>query len=408
MRSPSTSRLLRPLALLCGLGLAACGAAGGGAGGPVVPTTGTLTVRMHDHKVESAEHVYVTIESVEVFKIVDGEEVHETVTSVPGQYDLLALQNGVEAVIGGASFEPGDYKSIRLIVARDTKHDIKHKPAAELKNYIVVEGKAHPLVVPSGAKTGIKLGKNFSIVAGETTTLTLDFDLRLSVHRCGHKKNHVYRLKPRIRVVKVTAPGAEEPAPTPPSETPPGETPPGETPPADGISGIAGTVTLGGFGSPANALVSAQQNGSEVASADLVTDPETGVISYAFTTLADGTYDLVVIAEGFAFASETGVVLTGGTTSAAHDFSASPIEEGGLGVVDGTVSVSATSADNVTVTLVWNGFTVDTVAADPTTGYYIFLNVPPGDYTVVATDDVNTTSGTVSLPGGTGPSLSLP
>src|SRR5206468_1465783 len=98
----------------------------------------------------NAEHVYVTIESVEVFKTVDGAEVHETVTSVPGQYDLLELQHGVEAVIGGASFEPGDYKSIRLIVARDTKHDIKHKPADELKNYIVVDGTAYPLVVPSG------------------------------------------------------------------------------------------------------------------------------------------------------------------------------------------------------------------------------------------------------------------
>ena len=191
------ARVSRPLSIAAALLLVACGGGGStGLGGGVAPSTGSLVVRMHDHPIESADHVYVTIESVGVFKTVDGQEVHETVTSVPGQYDLLDLQHGVEAVLGGGEFAPGDYHSIRLFVARDSKHDIKTLPADQLKNYIVVEGVPYPLLVPSGEQTGIKLGKNFTIAAGVTTVLTLDFDVRKSIHACG--RNHVYRLKPRI------------------------------------------------------------------------------------------------------------------------------------------------------------------------------------------------------------------
>jgi hypothetical protein len=115
----------------------------------------------------------------------------------------------------------------------------------------------------------------------------------------------------------------------------------------------------------------------------------------------------VVIADGFNYGSESGVVLSGGTTSAAHDFSVSAVDEGGLNTIDGFVSAPAATADNVTVSLHWNGFTVATVGADPTTGEYLFLDVPPGDYTIVATDDVNSASGTISLPGGEVPSLTI-
>src|SRR5438093_168249 len=90
----------RPAVLVTALLLAACGGAGSLSG----PATGALEVRMRDHPIEGAEHVYVTIESVEVLRVVAGEEVRETVASVPGQYDLLELQNGVEAVLGGGEF----------------------------------------------------------------------------------------------------------------------------------------------------------------------------------------------------------------------------------------------------------------------------------------------------------------
>ena len=208
MRVSTLSRCVRPVGLLASLAPAACGGGGAGApaGGGVIPTTGSLVVRMHDHPIEAADHVYVTIERVDVIREVEGEDVHETVTSVPGQYDLLELQHGVEAVLGGGEFAPGAYHAIRLIVANDSKHDRKALPADRLKNYIVVDGTPYPLEVPSGEHTGIKLGRHFTIAAGATTVLTLDFDVRKSITKCGRK--HVYRLKPRIRVVPVETPGA--------------------------------------------------------------------------------------------------------------------------------------------------------------------------------------------------------
>ena len=364
MNRPSHRRALRAIGLFATLSLASCGGGGGagGAGGPV-PTTGGLVVRMHDSPIEAAEHVYVTIESVVVFRMVDGVEVEETVSSVPGQYDLLELQHGVEAVLGDGQFEPGDYHSIRLIVSRDSKRDIRTLPADTLRNYIVVEGTAYPLVVPSGATTGIKLGKNFTITAGATTVLTLDFDVRQSVHACGRR--HVYRLKPRIKVVPVeSADGAE--------------------------TGVVSTTD--GTGLPSGTVVSAQQGGVEVGS---VAPDAYG--SYALAGLSDGTYDLVAIAPGYAYAAESDVTVSGGAVVGTHDFALDPAE---VGTVYGVVTPTS---DDVTVRLLWNGFVVDAVGADPSTGDYVLTNVPAGDYTLDVVDASTSASAapTVSVAGGT-------
>jgi len=351
--------------------LAACGGGGTAApGGGSAASTGALVVQMHDHPIEGADHVYVTIDSVEVFRTSNGVDVHETVASTPGQYDLLELQHGIEAVLGTAQLTPGLYHSIRLIVPHDSRHDIRTLPADQLKNYIVVDGKAWPLVVPSGEQTGIKLGHNFTIEAGVTTVLTLDFDVRKSVHACGH--NHVYRLTPRIKVVPTVVTGGA-------------------------ATGLSGTVsTTDGTGIPSGTVVSAQQNGAEVASVQ----PD-GFGSYTFTGLADGTYDLVVIAPGYGYASETGVGVSGGSAASAHDFAVAPT---GAGTIYGTVTPVS---DDVTVQLVWNGFVVDTVGADPATGEYVLTDVPAGDYTVVATDASTTASATSAVTVTSGAATSL-
>jgi hypothetical protein len=362
-RAMRSAALVTALSLLLLLG--SCGGGGGGvAGGATTLTTGGLVVQMHDHPIASTEpidHVYVTIDGVEVARMVDGKEVRETVESTPGQYDLLELQHGIEAVIGGGSFPPGDYHWIRLDVARDTKHDIDHLPADQLNNYITVAGTPYPLVVPSGEQTGIKLGHHFTITAGVTTVLTLDFDVRKSVHRCGH--HHVYRLKPRIRVVPTEVTGGGSSA------------------------GVNGSIsTTDGSGLPSSTVISAQQNGVEVASVQ----PDPATNTYVFTGLADGTYDLVAIAPGYSFDTETGVVVTGGTAAATHDFSVAPA---GVGAIAGTCTPTS---DSITLQLFWNGFLVATVGAEAGVGDYVFDNVPAGDYTVVATDD--TTAATSSSP----------
>jgi hypothetical protein len=426
MFRPSLARSLRSLGVSLGfLATVACGGAGsigsldgagtGSAGGSSTPPstppasaqTANLEIRLHDSPLAGAEHVYVTIESVEVVhmkkegkkgKEKEREKV-ETVSSVAGQYDLLSLQHGVEAVLGGGQFPAGDYKFIQLTLAKDSKEDVKSLPAELLKNYIVVDGVAHPLRVPKGQKHGIRLGHDFTVEEGKTTVLTLDFDVRQSIVVSG-RKHPVYRLRPRIRVVpNVSEPsdggtdpvppagGGDDPAPTPGEDPAPT---PGEDPAPGGgdvpaFTGIVGTVSTSDFsGIPSDAYVSAQQNGVEIATSSLDANAGYSIV------VPDGTYDLIVIAPGSSFASETGVVVSGGGTSAAHDFTIMACE---IGSIFGFVT--SDSIEDVTIEIQWNGFHVMTVGAGA--DGYVADRLCPGTYTVIGTGNASSQTQTATV-----------
>jgi hypothetical protein len=68
-----------------------------------------------------------------------------------------------------------------------------------------VNGVPHPLVVPSGFQTGIKLIHEFTLEPSFTYELMLDFDAGRSI---VHQGNGVYRLKPTIRCNPVAVSGA--------------------------------------------------------------------------------------------------------------------------------------------------------------------------------------------------------
>lgn len=343
-----------PLALL-----AACGGGGGGGGSG----TGTLEVRIQDTPVDEAENVFVTVARVEVFRSVDGEGTRETLVDTPAQYDLLELQNGLTAVLGTGEFPVGDYRSIRLIIAPDSRQDIARLPADQLNNYIVIGGTAYPLIVPSGAQTGIKLNHHFTLSADEITVLTFDFDVRRSIHQRGHQD--VFNLRPTLRLIDTVVSGS-----------------------------IAGTVvTSDASPLPAGTVVSAQQSGAEVASA--VVDATTG--AYVIGPVLAGTYDLVVIAPGFGFASESGVVVTAQQQTAGHDFT---LTAALTGDVAGTVALTATLAETVTMQLRWNGFLVASTGIDDVTGAYGFAGVPVGTYDVVATDGTSSVTGSAAVTDG--------
>ena len=62
------------------------------------------------------------------------------------------------------------------------------------------DGSIHPLFIPSGNQTGLKLIRGFIIGAGSTHNFTIDFDLRKSViHPPG--LGEPYLLKPVLRMV---------------------------------------------------------------------------------------------------------------------------------------------------------------------------------------------------------------
>ncbi len=110
-----------------------------------------------------------------------------TVNSEPITVNLLEWNNGKSIVIGSAQVPAGQYSQIRLII-----------DDAE----VVVDGQTHKITVPSGVKTGLKLGPEFTVVSGSTYELVVDFDANRSIVTTGPPNNpNGYILKPTVRVV---------------------------------------------------------------------------------------------------------------------------------------------------------------------------------------------------------------
>ncbi|MDZ7342888.1 MAG: DUF4382 domain-containing protein [candidate division KSB1 bacterium] len=146
------------------------------------PELGTLQISLTD---ASANFDAVNITFSEVSAHIDGQWM--TVRGEPITVNLLEWNNGKSIVIGTADLPAGHYTQIRLKI-----------DSAE----VVIDGRAHPAKVPSGAQTGLKLTHQFTIKAGSTYELLIDFDANRSIVTTGPPSNPIgYLLKPTIRVV---------------------------------------------------------------------------------------------------------------------------------------------------------------------------------------------------------------
>jgi hypothetical protein len=107
-----------------------------------------------------------------------------TIVNESQEFDLIELRNAT-AVLGENNLSAGKYTQIRLTVekANITVNDSEGEKTFDLK-------------IPS--KT-VKLIKPFWVYEGETTVLTLDFDVNESVHKTGKDK---YIMKPTIKVIQ--------------------------------------------------------------------------------------------------------------------------------------------------------------------------------------------------------------
>ena len=103
-------------------------------------------------------------------------------TTYPGIYNLLALQNGVDTLLATGVFPTQTVKEIRFILGPN--------------NTIKDAGVVYPLTVPSGSESGLKLKINKSLNA-TLETLIIDFDAALSVVKEGTGD---YKLRPVLRV----------------------------------------------------------------------------------------------------------------------------------------------------------------------------------------------------------------
>ncbi len=188
----------KALAIIALLGILVMGAAGC----PKAGETGTLNMYITDAPADlNITKALVTVSMVQVHMAGVGEErsnetVNETemtesnetednkgwftVVSEAQTFDLIQIKD-VREFLGSTELEAGKYTQVRLSID---------------KALVTIDGIEYDLKVPS---TKLKLVRNFDIVAGQNTTLTLDFDAQESIVKAG-KEN--YTLKPTIKVLQ--------------------------------------------------------------------------------------------------------------------------------------------------------------------------------------------------------------
>jgi hypothetical protein len=113
------------------------------------------------------------------------------VNSTTRTFNLLTLTNGASQILGDAPLNAGHYSQIRLKIAGSCT--------------VIVDGQTHPLEVPSGVQSGLKLNHPFDIAPNTLYEVTLDFDATHSIHVTGNDR---YKLSPVIRVVANQVSGA--------------------------------------------------------------------------------------------------------------------------------------------------------------------------------------------------------
>ncbi len=169
--------------------LLACFAIAGCDGGSdaVSARSSTLSIALTDGPLSSATKVWLQFSGVEV-KPVGGTV--QTFNFAPSKgFDLLTLRNGNAAMLLGDTTMPaGDYEWIRLML----------DPAAG-SSYVVDGTGQHSLRVPSGAETGLKLVRGFTMPADGRADFTVDFVLDKSI-LTPPGQSPEYMMKPVLRI----------------------------------------------------------------------------------------------------------------------------------------------------------------------------------------------------------------
>ena len=170
---------------------------------PTAPTEGmgTLTLQITDaQKTYNVTSLLLIVTKVEVHRAAAGEvckEVTEdnetteeciepadgmkweTFVGTPQSYDLIQIK-GIKELLGSKDLEPGKYTQIRLVVEGSS---------------IFIDGVQKKLIIPSKE---VKLVKSFDLNEGESTTLTLDFDVDKSIVSTGTS----FIMRPVIKVIQ--------------------------------------------------------------------------------------------------------------------------------------------------------------------------------------------------------------
>lgn len=169
-------------AALASLFISGCGGEDAG-----TVNTSTLSIGITDGPLASATKVWLQFSGVEV-KPVGGEA--QTFSFSPAKgFDLLTLQNGNAAMLLGDTTVPaGQYEWIRLML-----------DSTAGSSYVIDSSGQHSLRVPSGAETGLKLVRGFTMPAGGRADYTVDFVLDKSIITPPGQAPE-YMMKPVLRI----------------------------------------------------------------------------------------------------------------------------------------------------------------------------------------------------------------
>ena len=154
-------------------------------GGCIESGNGTLTLQITDAPGDlNITEALVTISGIEVHLAAGGNNTTtaewKMVVEESQTFDLVGIRN-VKEFLGSKNLSAGVYTQMRLHID---------------EAFVTINGTQYDLKVPSES---IKLVKGFRIIDGETTTLTLDFDVNESVHKTGSDK---YIFQPTIVVIQ--------------------------------------------------------------------------------------------------------------------------------------------------------------------------------------------------------------
>lgn len=185
--------------VLAGFAMLALGACGGG-GGSGTNGSGRLSLSVTDAPVDDVSSVVIQFSGVAFKRSGSSAEMVQNLTPSPRRLDLLQYSQGMAALLlDGVTLPAGDYEWIRLIV--DNEQNVRD-------SYVTLKtGQECELRIPSGAESGLKLNRGFTLPADSSVALTIDFDLRQSLHAPPGQQGSTasctqgYLLRPTLRVV---------------------------------------------------------------------------------------------------------------------------------------------------------------------------------------------------------------
>jgi hypothetical protein len=142
-------------------------------------TSSNLEVKLTDNPANYTA-VNVDIQSVEV-KFDEDSLKFVTLATNAAVYNLLSLQNGVTTVLATGNYPNNTIKEIRFVLGAN--------------NTVVDSGIVHPLTIPSGSESGLKIKVSKKLNA-TLQTVVIDFDAALSIK----EESDGYKLKPVLKL----------------------------------------------------------------------------------------------------------------------------------------------------------------------------------------------------------------